>query len=329
MPLTIQALPRPTEQVCADEITIGLVNNMPDSALEATERQFSELLRAASGTSRVRLLFSTLPEVARGPAAAARLAADYWPLSRLQELPLDALIVTGMEPGAGPLDEAPYWPRFAQLVDWAQTHTISTIWSCLAAHAAVLRLDGIQRQRLPIKCFGVYPHDLLRGHPLLAGVAAPLLTPHSRWNELPAAALRSAGYTILSGSAKTGADAFVKEARSLFVFFQGHPEYEDTTLLKEYRRDVGRFVHGEQAHYPEQPDGYFSAAAIQLLDELRARILSGPGLDGYPPPFPAESVALGLHQTWNLGAVKIYGNWLALIAAEKGKLSGSSEARAQ
>jgi hypothetical protein len=32
-----------------DPILIGLVNNMPDAALEATEAQFSGLLRAAAG----------------------------------------------------------------------------------------------------------------------------------------------------------------------------------------------------------------------------------------------------------------------------------------
>ena len=36
-------------------IEIGLVNNMPDAALQATERQFSSLLEAASGRLDVRL----------------------------------------------------------------------------------------------------------------------------------------------------------------------------------------------------------------------------------------------------------------------------------
>lgn len=31
------------------ELTIGLINNMPDPALKATERQFMKLLQAAAG----------------------------------------------------------------------------------------------------------------------------------------------------------------------------------------------------------------------------------------------------------------------------------------
>ena len=64
---------------------------------------------------------------------------------------------------------------------------------------------------------------------------------------------------------------FTKQAGSLLVFFQGHPEYEDTTLLREYRRDVGRFLRGQQAHYPTLPHGYFPPAALELLRAFEAR----------------------------------------------------------
>ena len=53
-------------------LTIALVNNMPDSALEATETQFTRLLRAAAGALPVQLRFYYLPEIRRG--AAARVA---------------------------------------------------------------------------------------------------------------------------------------------------------------------------------------------------------------------------------------------------------------
>ena len=61
---------------------------------------------------------------------------------------LDGLIVTGTEPRAPLLQEEPYWPTLTKVVDWAEEHTVSTIWSCLAAHAAVLHLDSVQRRPL-------------------------------------------------------------------------------------------------------------------------------------------------------------------------------------
>src|SRR5207302_6147427 len=46
-------------------LDIGLINNMPDAALDATERQFRALLSAAAGDIAVRLTLYSLPEVPR------------------------------------------------------------------------------------------------------------------------------------------------------------------------------------------------------------------------------------------------------------------------
>jgi homoserine O-succinyltransferase/O-acetyltransferase len=301
-------------RMCTSALIVGLVNNMPDSALDSTEAQFSGLLRAAAGPRTVRLRFSSFPELPRGADARAHIAGSYWPLETLLAEAPDALIVTGTEPIAARLAEEPYWPRLTALLEWADQHTIASIWSCLAAHAAVEHFDGITRRRLAEKRCGVYSHTLLPGHALLQGVAAPLPMPHSRWNELPIDALRTAGYAVLSSSPETGADAFVRHKRSLMLFFQGHPEYEDTTLLKEYRRDVGRYLNGQQAHYPTLPHGYLSAEAVSVLDGFRERALAhrAPELLGQ---FPFAAVAAALSNTWRPAAVTIYRNWLDFIAA--------------
>lgn len=307
-PIRTTAVRRPRNSA----VVVGLVNNMPDTALESTEAQFSGLLKAAAGSRAVRVRFSSLPELPRGADARARLSSSYWPIETLLAETPDALIVTGTEPIAPRLAEEPYWPRLTALLEWADQHTVASIWSCLAAHAAAEHFDGIKRRRLTEKRCGVYSHSLLAGHALLRGVAAPLPMPHSRWNELPIEALRAAGYAVLSSSPETGADAFVRHERSLMLFFQGHPEYEDTTLLKEYRRDVGRYLNGQQAHYPTLPYGYLSAEAVAVLDGFRERALArrAPELLGQ---FPFAAAAAGLTNAWRPAAVAIYRNWLDFI----------------
>ena len=166
-------------------VLIGLINNMPDSALQSTETQFGGLLQAAAGPQAVKLRFSSLPELPRSPEALEHLGRSYWPIDELLAEPPDALIVTGTEPRAPRLADEPYWQRLVELLAWTEAHTIASVWSCLAAHAVVEILDGIQRRRLEEKRCGVYEHSILEGHPLLAGVSAPLMMPHSRWNELP------------------------------------------------------------------------------------------------------------------------------------------------
>ncbi len=314
MPLFVQshrdAAPR------RDALIIGLVNNMPDSALEGTETQFSALLRAACGERPVCLRYASLPEVPRGAEAQTRIAARYWSLDQLFEDAPDALIVTGTEPKNPRLNDEPYWERLSGLIDYADRHVISSVWSCLAAHAAALHLDGIERQRLPTKRFGVFEQVLPVEDPLMRGLGPALHTPHSRWNDLPLAALSRAGYRILSHSQGGEVDVFTKTRRSLMVFFQGHPEYEQRTLLKEYQRDVLRFISGEYVQYPNPPVGYFNAAALAELRDFERRLRAGEIAESLAA-FPFATLAASLEMPWRAPAVQMYRNWLDFIAARK------------
>jgi homoserine O-succinyltransferase len=102
-------------------IEIGLVNNMPDAALEATERQFVELIRAATADSVVRLRLFALPDVPRGDRGRQEIAARYRDVAELWDTRLDGLVVTGTEPRTADLKEEPYWPTLAKLVGRATT----------------------------------------------------------------------------------------------------------------------------------------------------------------------------------------------------------------
>ena len=67
---------------------------------------------------------------------------------------------------------------------------------------------------------------------------------------------------------------FVKQQRkSLFVYFQGHLEYEAQSLLGEYRRDIGRFLRREIEYYPTMPKGYFDDQTAELLTAFQKHAL--------------------------------------------------------
>ncbi len=312
MPLTIED--RGARHAGDGAIQVALVNNMPDTALEATESQFSSLLAAAADSLPVRLRRVWLAEVPRGAQALERIDQIYFPLEDLLADPPDALIVSGMEPRAPTLEEEPYWLRMVQLLDWAQAHTVSSVWSCLAAHAAVQALAGLRRQRLADKCFGVFEHRVLARHELLGGVGSRLPMPHSRWNELPLEKLQAAGFDVLTASPDTGADSFVRTGKSLLVCFQGHPEYEPWTLLKEYRRDVGRFLRGEQPAWPTLPRGYFREPGLTALAHYRREVEAAPDPRRLAD-FPTEALASDLPAPWRPAAVTIYRNWLTHVDA--------------
>jgi homoserine O-succinyltransferase len=304
------------DESAATCIHIGLINNMPDAALKATERQFLTLLDSAANGVTVRLSLYALPDVPRTVEGRRHVSRFYSGIENLWESHLDGLIVTGTEPRAPNLMDEPYWGSLTKVLEWAEHNTHSAVWSCLAAHAAILHLDGIGRRRLADKRFGVFECALASDHQLTAGVPSTFQVPHSRWNDISGNELTDCGYRVLTRAKDGSVDAFVKQRKSLFVFFQGHPEYEANTLLLEYRRDAGSYLRGARDTYPPMPQGYFDRETAVILTTLRNRALSNRRAE-LLADFPTAQLEKRVANTWSPMAARVYGNWLAYLRAQK------------
>jgi homoserine O-succinyltransferase len=298
------------------KIEIGLVNNMPDAALLATERQFASLLEAACGRADVRLHLYALRDVPRSHEARGALGRTYQDVSRLRGKRLDAMIVTGAEPRTAELADEPYWRSLCELIDWADSNTLSTILSCLAAHIGVLHMDGIVRQRLPEKRSGIFAFETVTRNRLVTDLGAGVLTPHSRRNGLNQQDLERQGYQTLTSDAEIGVDIFVKQKQSMYVFLQGHPEYEDDSLAREYRRDMNRFLRREQDDLPVIPSDYFPLPVERALAVFaeRARLERRPELMA---AFPDAGAFGPGNAPWRKSAIQLYRNWLEIVVERK------------
>jgi homoserine O-succinyltransferase len=298
-------------------LEIAFVNNMPDSAFDETERQFTGLLEGAAaelGGAAVRLSRYGLPGLRRGPEVERRLADEYLPLELIYDSRPDGLIVTGTEPLTEDLKKESYWDALTALITWAEHSTASAVVSCLAAHAVALLFDGIERQSLPEKCSGVFVHEIRTDHQLTKGLERLVRFPHSRLNDLPSALLQASGYSNLIESPEMSWTVAVKERGSCtFVLVQGHPEYSTTSLLREYRRDLQRFLRGERAAMPRIPVGYAEGESLQLLERFETLVLANPACPELMKDFPFEPVAERLVNTWQLPGTKLYANWLRQI----------------
>jgi homoserine O-succinyltransferase/O-acetyltransferase len=317
-PPSVGVTERKRQRVAREPIVVGLVNNMPDGALEATEHQFAELLSAAEeqvGVS-VRLRILSIPEVPRGERGRAYVSERTEDIGAVRETRLDGLIVTGLEPRAPKLVDEPYWLALAELIDWARDRTSSAIWSCLAAHAAVYHLDEVARQPFGEKLLGLFECTRASDHAIVAGMPARWCIPHSRYNDLPERALADAGYRLLSRSPQAGADLFMKQAGSLFLFFQGHPEYDPDALLREYRRDVGRFLRAEREDYPAMPRDYFDVATAAALAAFEQRALRNRDPEMLAE-LPADGASFEPLHPWHSTAVLLYTNWLRYLVAHR------------
>jgi homoserine O-succinyltransferase/O-acetyltransferase len=298
-------------------LDIGLVNNMPDSALIPTERQLFDLLDAAAGRLVVRLHFYRMETTPRSEWGQDYVRRYYRGTNDLLNADLDAIIVTGAEPKAARLTEEPYWASFVRVVNWARENTVSSLYSCLAVHGAVLHMDGVERQTLPAKCIGVFHQRKAGDHPLMRGLPPVFRTPHARWNAVPEWALANSGYSVLARSIEAGVDCFVKrQNRSLFVHFQGHPEYDAQSLLGEYRRDMGRFLRGESEVCPTIPKGYFDAKAEEILTAFQRGAIMNRRPEFFAG-FPTDRLAKDVRNVWLSPARRIYRNWLLYLEAQR------------
>jgi homoserine O-succinyltransferase len=301
-------------------LVIGLVNNMPKAAKRGTEAEFTALIAAASSDTPVRLCCFDITGAASPEGNGNN--------SPLWETALDALIVTGTEPVASAMTDEPSWPALVKLIDWAGHHTISTIWSCLAAQAAVLRLDGIVRQALPTKLSGIFTVSKHADHALTTDAPQRWPVPHSRYNGLDADTLLRNDYQILSYGPSVGPDMFTKTSgRSAFVFLQGHPEYSADCLLREYRRDLRHYLLGRRLTCPALPENYFADDIAGDLTAQRQELIQTRDPNAIAA-FDAVARA-PLEAAWFTDATRLYKNWLHSIVQNKNPATAAERAYPQ
>lgn len=296
------------------ELHIGLLNLMPDAALQATERQFMRLVGECNRIVQFYVHPFTVQGLARGPEAAAHVARYYEPFEKLRQEGLDALIISGANPSVSDIEGEPFWDGLVEVMDWARTQVCSTMMSCLATHAALHRYHGIERRRGARKQWGVYAHRVRDfDHPLVADINTRFDTCHSRFYGIDAAAMRAAGLRVLVESEEAGVLLATSPDGLRFVYLQGHPEYDINSLLKEYKREVLRAVAGERDDYPEFPDHYFGPQARALLEAYRGEVARSLANAAPLAPFPEARVQRLVDNTWTDTGKAIFNNWLGLV----------------
>ena len=299
-------------------LQVGLLNMMPDAALEATERQFIRLVGSSNPIAQFYVRPFTLDAIERGPAARAHIDRYYTPFGELRDGGLDALIVSGANVLQPDLAREVFWEPLRAVIDWAEVSVTSTLCSCLATHAVLLARHGIRRQALPAKRWGVFEHAVVaRDHPLVSGSNTHLRVPHSRYNQVTREQLEARGLHVLIESAEAGVQLAVSPDGFRTVYLQGHPEYDTISLLKEYKREIVRWARGEAAGYPPVPDHYLDHWSAALLEEYRQRAAAAtvPGGSGAEnlPPFPEAKLLARLRNTWHDSGESLVGTWVALV----------------
>jgi homoserine O-succinyltransferase len=296
------------------ELHIGLLNMMPDAALAATERQFFRLVGESNPIAQFYVHPFTLDEIPRSQKARDYLSQYYESFADIKEMGLDALIITGANVTGSELSNQPFWEPLIEVFDWAWDNVTSTLCSCLATHA-VMEFRYAQKRKIQMnKTWGVFPHHVVdKHHPLTNDINTRFDVPHSRWNCVSQQQFIDQKLKILVES-DTG---FVHLATSpdgfRHVLFQGHPEYDRISLLKEYKREVMLFNQGELQTYPSFPENYLGIFEKAILNEYHLRCTMARQKNQQLPEFPETLVSQNIDITWHDTAVEVIGNWMGLI----------------
>lgn len=289
-------------------LTIGLVNNMSPPAMAQATMQFTNLLNSVD--QKITIVCFTMKSESIDQSL-------YLPIEDIQNFQIDAVIVTGMEVTKSSLQDESIWPRFGRLYDHCSSHSIPTIWSCLAAHAAVLYRDGIQRQPMPNKLSGLFTCTKnTYEQPLMKHMPDEWKCPHSRYNGLSYEDLLDHGYVILSQGTETGTDIFMHPDEPASFYFQGHPEYQADTILLEFIRDMRRYEEGKSNKIPGIPRFYFDTNTTSKIDNILKQRDPDKGI---LEQIQACISPNQIRNCWSHHAIQLYTNWIRIAVAHADK----------
>jgi len=315
--------PGPATHQDIRELHIGLLNMMPDAALEATERQFFRLIGESNPIAQFHVHPFSLPIFKRNEKAQKHIDKYYKTFQEIQEMGLDALIITGANVSQPKLPLEPFWEPLSEVFNWAHTNVTSTLCSCLATHASLELHHNQPRYHLGEKRWGVFSHRVTnKKHPLVHGINTRFDVPHSRFNQIDRSQFEKAGLHILVESKEAGVQMAVSEDGFRTVYFQGHPEYDSISLIKEYKREVGIFSlnynctktedNTTEIKYPPFPKHYFDSYTQAIFNEYKYRLIKALNEAKTPPVFPEALVLDHIDNSWHDTAAAIMANWMGL-----------------
>ena len=297
-------------------LNIGFLNMMPDAAVSATERQFLRLLGSSDSVNCYFYPF-TISGVSRSSEIQNHIDNYYINVDQVKTMQLDALVITGANVSQPTLSNEKFWKGLREVLIWTRENVRSTVCSCLATHAAFKVYYGVDRKHLGEKCWGVFKHEVIDPHHILTKQEHSILEMcHSRFNDISEDDFSSHNISILIKSPDVGVQLAAEKDLSV-IYFQGHPEYDDISLLKEYKREIINYLSGAREDYPPEPKNYFDTKAQLTIQEFKELVINSDEKNEIMQKFPEELLRVNIKNQWAAIAHLIFKNWLEAIASEK------------
>ncbi|MDQ7050241.1 MAG: homoserine O-succinyltransferase [Enterobacterales bacterium] len=137
--------------------------------------------------------------------------------------------------------------------------------------------------------------------------------PHSRFNQITKQQLSEVGVKVLVESEACGVHLAVSPDGLQLVFFQGHPEYDSFSLLKEYKREIDRWFNNQRQDYPPFPENYFSDELQQNLINFQATAIDAKSKQQALPQWDEQWIVKQIDNTWRDTTLSTFNNWLGMV----------------
>lgn len=231
-------------------LRIVLLNLMPKKI--ETETQLSRLLGNTPLQIELELVRMKSHEAANTPQH--HLLSFYKTFDDIRDERFDGMVITGAPVEQMPFEDVDYWPELCQIMAWSKKNVHSTLHICWGAQAGLYYHYGIEKQQLPKKLFGVFPHRVeYKRSILFRGFDDEFMVPHSRHTTVRREDIEKVDdLRILASSEEAGVYAvFTNMGRQIFI--TGHSEYDADTLKNEYLRDIaaGKPIEIPKNYFPD------------------------------------------------------------------------------
>ena len=141
-------------------------------------------------------------------------------------------------------------------MEWSKSNVTSTLHICWGSQAGLYYHYGVQKHLLPKKLSGIYEHHTFhRKTPLVRGFDDTFYVPHSRYTGFSKEDIEAIDELEIVAESEVAGPYLIIDKKMKNIFVTGHPEYDQLTLDKEYKRDVKKGLHPEiPVHYYPDDD---------------------------------------------------------------------------
>ncbi len=218
-------------------LRVVVLNLMPTKV--ETETQILRLI--SKSPLQVSLDFMRVDSHEATHVSADHLVKFYDTFDALKDNYYDGFIVTGAPVEHLEFEDVDYWDEFCRIVDWSQTHVLSTMYLCWGALGALWHLYQIPKKALGAKLFGVFPQKLCDEYNFLTnGFDEVHYMPHSRHAAIDTSALAEHPQLQVLSEGFDSGPALLATRDFHEVYVTGHFEYGRDTLAGEFWRDFNK-----------------------------------------------------------------------------------------